>query len=209
MPFGALFLKLFKLRLLILLNYFPLRSLCFDTHWMSTYITCWISNFGTEVLELLGMAWWGRCDSVSSWISLLIIIFNFVFIFQAIACYTPKFLWDAFEGGLLQMIVRGLHLGICREEEKEAKKDMILSYLTSHLKVIFNVSLHRKRRKLNAVYCEKNICSKCIRHLRMRIYDQTCLLHLDQTLGERERERKLYFKCRWFFCMLLTTFINQ
>lgn len=56
-------------------------------------------------------------------------------ILQAIACYTPKFLWDAFEGGLLRMIVMGLNLGICREEEKQAKKNVILSYLTSHLKV--------------------------------------------------------------------------
>lgn len=54
---------------------------------------------------------------------------------QAIACYLPKFLWDAFEGGLLRMIVMGLNLGICREEEKQAKKEVILSYLTSHLKV--------------------------------------------------------------------------
>lgn len=36
------------------------------------------------------------------------------------------------------MIVRGLHLGICRDEEKAAKKDMILNYLTSHLKVIYS-----------------------------------------------------------------------
>lgn len=33
------------------------------------------------------------------------------------------------------MIVMGLNLGICREEEKQAKKNVILSYLTSHLKV--------------------------------------------------------------------------
>lgn len=54
---------------------------------------------------------------------------------QAVACYTPKFLWDAFEGGLLRMIVMGLNLGICREEEKQAKKEVIIGYLTSHLKV--------------------------------------------------------------------------
>lgn len=63
----------------------------------------------------------------------------FSFFSQAIACYTPKFLWDAFEGGLLQMIVRGLSLGICREEEKQAKKSLILNYLTSHLKVIYRL----------------------------------------------------------------------
>lgn len=33
------------------------------------------------------------------------------------------------------MIVMGLNLGICREEEKQAKKEVILGYLTSHLKV--------------------------------------------------------------------------
>lgn len=58
---------------------------------------------------------------------------------QAIACYTPKFLWDAFEGGLLRTLVMGLNLGICREEEKQAKKSVILDYLTSHLKVSGNV----------------------------------------------------------------------
>lgn len=29
----------------------------------------------------------------------------------------------------------GLNLGICREEEKQAKKEVIIGYLTSHLKV--------------------------------------------------------------------------
>lgn len=61
---------------------------------------------------------------------------------QAIACYTPKFLWDAFEGGLLRMIVMGLNLGICREEEKQAKKEVILGYLTSHLKVNTTICMH-------------------------------------------------------------------
>lgn len=64
-----------------------------------------------------------------------IFIYCLIFFSQAIACYTPKFLWDAFEGGLLRMIVMGLNLGICREEEKQAKKEVILSYLTTHLKV--------------------------------------------------------------------------
>lgn len=64
--------------------------------------------------------------------------FFFVNPLQAIACYTPKFLWDAFEGGLLRTIVMGLNLGICREEEKQAKKSVILDYLTSHLKVSAN-----------------------------------------------------------------------
>ncbi|XP_037030692.1 innexin inx1 [Bradysia coprophila] len=58
----------------------------------------------------------------------------FVLFFQAVACYTPKFLWDAFEGGLLRTIVMGLNLGICREEEKKAKKAVLVSYLRTHVK---------------------------------------------------------------------------
>lgn len=78
-------------------------------------------------------------EAVGAQVNFALLNYNDFFpsILQAIACYTPKFLWDAFEGGLLQMIVRGLHLGICREEEKQAKKNLILDYLTSHLKVIF------------------------------------------------------------------------
>lgn len=56
-------------------------------------------------------------------------------LFQAVACYTPKFLWDSFEGGLLRTIVMGLNLGICREEEKQAKKQALVDYLLKHLKV--------------------------------------------------------------------------
>lgn len=74
----------------------------------------------------------------------------FVLFFQAIACYTPKFLWDAFEGGLLRMIVMGLNLGICREDEKRAKKEVIIGYLTGHL----------KRHKLYAIryWCCEFLC---------------------------------------------------
>uniref|UniRef100_W8AKP4 Innexin n=1 Tax=Ceratitis capitata TaxID=7213 RepID=W8AKP4_CERCA len=58
----------------------------------------------------------------------------FVLFFQAIACYTPKFLWDKFEGGLMRMIVMGLNITICTREEKEAKRDALLDYLTKHVK---------------------------------------------------------------------------
>ncbi|XP_045503945.1 innexin inx1 [Colias croceus] len=56
----------------------------------------------------------------------------FVLFFQAIMCYTPKYLWDAFEGGLLRTIVMGLNIGICHAEEKEKKKDVIIGYLIRH-----------------------------------------------------------------------------
>ncbi|CRK92218.1 CLUMA_CG005716, isoform A [Clunio marinus] len=58
----------------------------------------------------------------------------FVLFFQACACYTPKFLWDAFEGGLLRTIAMNLNLGICREEEKCAKKQLLIDYMLKHLK---------------------------------------------------------------------------
>lgn len=74
---------------------------------------------------------------VNTFTKLFIFIFHVCLAFfpQAIACYTPKFLWDAFEGGLLRMIVMGLNTGICREDEKKAKKEVIIGYLTGHLKV--------------------------------------------------------------------------
>lgn len=51
------------------------------------------------------------------------------------ACYTPKFLWNKFEGGLMRMIVMGLNITICTREEKEAKRDALLDYLIKHVKV--------------------------------------------------------------------------
>ncbi|CAB3259305.1 unnamed protein product [Arctia plantaginis] len=53
----------------------------------------------------------------------------FVLFFQAIMCYTPKFLWDAFEGGLLRTIVMGLNIGVCEQDEKDKKKDLLIEYL--------------------------------------------------------------------------------
>jgi hypothetical protein len=58
----------------------------------------------------------------------------FVLFFQAIACYTPKFLWDTFEGGLLRTIAMNLNLGICREDEKTRKKQHLIDYMLRHLK---------------------------------------------------------------------------
>ncbi|KAF5280643.1 hypothetical protein FQA39_LY05291 [Lamprigera yunnana] len=58
----------------------------------------------------------------------------FVLFFQAIACYTPKFLWEAFEGGLMRTLVMGLHIGICKDSEKKAKKKVLLEYLMKHVK---------------------------------------------------------------------------
>lgn len=59
-------------------------------------------------------------------------------VFQAVACYVPKFLWDATEGGLMRSIVMGLNIGICREDEKCAKKQALIEYVLKRLRVSLN-----------------------------------------------------------------------
>ncbi|KAL1131838.1 hypothetical protein AAG570_011449 [Ranatra chinensis] len=60
----------------------------------------------------------------------------FVLFFQAMLCYTPKWLWDAWEGGLMRTLVMGLNVPLCDQKEKEKKKKIILDYLLRHVKVI-------------------------------------------------------------------------
>ncbi|KAL1455187.1 hypothetical protein WDU94_009298 [Cyamophila willieti] len=59
----------------------------------------------------------------------------FVLFFQGILCYTPKWIWDNFEGGLMKTLVMGLRIGICGEEEKCSKKKKIIDYLLKHIRV--------------------------------------------------------------------------
>lgn len=63
----------------------------------------------------------------------------FVLFGQALLCYTPKFIWDSFEGGLMQTLVMGLNIGICTEDEKNKKKGVLIDYLMKHIKVSFIV----------------------------------------------------------------------
>ncbi|XP_056638223.1 innexin inx1 [Diorhabda carinulata] len=58
----------------------------------------------------------------------------FVLFFQAIACYTPKILWDMSENNLMRTLVMGLNIGVCHEKEKNSKKEVILGYLMEHVK---------------------------------------------------------------------------
>lgn len=51
------------------------------------------------------------------------------------ACYVPKFLWGAFEGGLMRTIVLGLNHGICEENEKRSKIKVLMGYLEKHMKL--------------------------------------------------------------------------
>ena len=51
--------------------------------------------------------------------------------------------------GLLRTIAMNLNLGICREEEKQAKKHALIDYLLRHLKVLIKLSNHFKVLILN------------------------------------------------------------
>ncbi|KAL0276070.1 UNVERIFIED_CONTAM: hypothetical protein PYX00_003732 [Menopon gallinae] len=56
----------------------------------------------------------------------------FALFFQAIMCYTPKWMWDAWEGGLLRTIIMGLNVSVCREDEKCKNKEKLMDYLMKH-----------------------------------------------------------------------------
>ncbi|RZF46448.1 hypothetical protein LSTR_LSTR012523 [Laodelphax striatellus] len=58
----------------------------------------------------------------------------FALFFQAILCYTPKWLWDAWEGGLMRAVVMGLNQGLCTEEDRCKKKKALIDYLLRHIK---------------------------------------------------------------------------
>ncbi|VEN58061.1 unnamed protein product [Callosobruchus maculatus] len=59
----------------------------------------------------------------------------FVLFFQALACHTPNVLWKLFENNLMRTLVMGLNIGVCHENEKTKKKEIILGYLMRHVKV--------------------------------------------------------------------------
>lgn len=54
----------------------------------------------------------------------------FVLFFQAILFYVPRFLWKMWEGGLLDTITMGMHIGVIKEDAKNAKKSVLLDYMT-------------------------------------------------------------------------------
>lgn len=66
----------------------------------------------------------------------------FALFFQACLCYTPKWMWDAWEGGLMKTLVMGLNIGICREDDKCKKKKVLIDYLLRHIKVGWTYSFY-------------------------------------------------------------------
>lgn len=73
----------------------------------------------------------------------------FALFFQGIACYTPKFLWDKFEGGLMRTLVMGLNIGAAPAKYKAERKEILIEYLLEHL----------KRHKLYAI---RYFCCECL-----------------------------------------------
>jgi hypothetical protein len=61
-----------------------------------------------------------------------------ILILQAMLCYTPKWLWDAWEGNLMRTIIMGLNIGMRSEEDKANKKKILIDYLLKHIKVKLN-----------------------------------------------------------------------
>ncbi|XP_020296871.1 innexin inx1 [Pseudomyrmex gracilis] len=58
----------------------------------------------------------------------------FVLFFQALFCYVPQWLWNNWEGGLMQALVMGLNYGIDEKENIEKKKNTLMEYLRLHIK---------------------------------------------------------------------------
>lgn len=67
------------------------------------------------------------------------------------------------------MIVMGLNLGICREEEKQAKKEVIIGYLTTHLKVRFAA---QDLFKYNFIICR---LKKRKKNINLFIVNRSCI----------------------------------
>ncbi|XP_032666520.1 innexin inx1 [Odontomachus brunneus] len=58
----------------------------------------------------------------------------FLLFFQALLCWVPQWLWNFWEGGLMQMIVMGLNQSMDTKENIEKKKNSLMEYMTLYLK---------------------------------------------------------------------------
>ena len=54
---------------------------------------------------------------------------------QAILCYAPKYLWDAWEGGLMSSLKMKLKHCVLPEAEKTKSKKKLVDYLLQHVEV--------------------------------------------------------------------------
>lgn len=69
----------------------------------------------------------------------------------------------SFAPGLMRTIAMNLNLGICREEEKQAKKHALIDYMLRHLKVKYFCPSHDKGLLINLNWNLLNLFSaiKC------------------------------------------------
>lgn len=58
----------------------------------------------------------------------------FVLFFQGMLCYLPQVIWNMGEHRLMDMLVMGLNIGALPEKSKNARKELVVEYLLSHLK---------------------------------------------------------------------------
>lgn len=59
-------------------------------------------------------------------------IYNFS---QAVLCYVPQWLWNMWEGGLINALVMGMNHGLDHEDNIQKKKSMLMVYLMQYRKV--------------------------------------------------------------------------
>ncbi|XP_017784551.1 PREDICTED: innexin shaking-B isoform X2 [Nicrophorus vespilloides] len=52
-----------------------------------------------------------------------------ILLIQAILFYTPRWLWKSWEGGKIRALMLDLDIGICAENEKRMKKQLMIDYL--------------------------------------------------------------------------------
>ncbi|XP_076246138.1 optic ganglion reduced [Calliopsis andreniformis] len=58
----------------------------------------------------------------------------FVLFFQAVMCYVPQWLWNMWEGGLINALLMGMNHGLDVEENIQKKKSVLMDYLINHIK---------------------------------------------------------------------------
>ncbi|XP_033330436.2 optic ganglion reduced [Megalopta genalis] len=58
----------------------------------------------------------------------------FVLFFQAVMCYVPQWLWNMWEGGLINALVMGMNHGLDQDENIQKKKSVLTDYLMTHIK---------------------------------------------------------------------------
>lgn len=54
-------------------------------------------------------------------------------------CYLPHWLWNIWEGGLASTLVMGLNHGLDSEETICKKKNTLMDYLVTHIKVFYEI----------------------------------------------------------------------